>query len=168
MAIERHISDGDLAETLRDPSALSNPHLQRCPSCRTDLERIRGSVDVLRSAANAAVSKPEDFWQQQQRAILTLIDSQRAQVLAAIPRLAFAAAAVILGIASLLLSTAPDPAPQAKNDADHELLIAVERALQSDGPAALEPATLLTHEISQDTSLNSTAPVHRKEIKHED
>ncbi len=35
-------------------------------------------------------------------------------------------------------------------DPDHELLIEVERAVQTDGPLALEPAALLAEEMVQD------------------
>lgn len=49
-------------------------------------------------------------------------------------------------------------APHAKVDPDHELLIEVERTLQTGGPEALEPAALLAREIGQQATANGTSP----------
>lgn len=166
MAIE-HISDRDLADLLCDPTR-PRPHLQECSSCRAEVERIRASLRTLRSISDSAATKPDHFWQQQQEAIRNLIVAG-APAATSIPRLAWAAVAalMVMGIA-LLLTTTPAPAPHARYDADHELLVEVERALQSNGPAALEPATLLTPEISQNVLFTVTPQIHKKENKHED
>jgi len=51
-------------------------------------------------------------------------------------------------------------------DPDHELLVAVERAVYNDGPAALEPAALLADEMVQDIPA-ARPPIRKKEPTHE-
>ena len=46
------------------------------------------------------------------------------------------------------------PPPVAQIDSDHELLLEVERAIQSDTPRALEPATLMVEETDGDMPLD--------------
>ena len=66
------------------------------------------------------------------------------------PVLTWAAVATMIAIAILMLHRAPTAEiRQARVDPDHELLIEIERAVQSDGPEALEPAALLAQEMIQ-------------------
>jgi hypothetical protein len=51
-------------------------------------------------------------------------------------------------------------------DPDHELLVAVERAVHNDGPAALDPAALLAEEMVQDIAA-ARPPIRKKEPTHE-
>jgi len=166
MAVAPHLGDREFEELLSGNG--SNQHLQQCAICRSQFERFHNSLAALRGMADIGAEKTEDFWQRQQTAIRNLLGSPPAPQPLAFPRLAWAAAVVLLVTASLLLSKTPAPPPQARNDADHELLIAVERALQNEGPAALEPATVLTREISQDSSFDSTMPVRKKEKENKD
>jgi hypothetical protein len=57
------------------------------------------------------------------------------------------------------------PPYQAQVDPDHELLVAVERAVHNDGPAALDPAALLAEEMVQDIA--ARPPIRKKEPTHE-
>ena len=47
--------------------------------------------------------------------------------------------------------------PAVQVDPDHELLLEVERVIQTDTPLALEPATLLVDERDSNWPLNSTS-----------
>jgi hypothetical protein len=66
--------------------------------------------------------------------------------------LAQACALALLLFALMLLRTGPKPVQvpsqtQFSPDPDQELLVAIEQAVQSDGPASLEPAALLAEQI---------------------
>ena len=58
------------------------------------------------------------------------------------------------------------PPHEAQMDPDHELLVAVERAVHNDGPAALDPAALLAEEMVQDIAA-ARPPIRKKEPTHE-
>jgi hypothetical protein len=170
MALESHLMESDLVELFFDSAAASNPHLQKCPRCRDEFERLQRSFKALRADADAKLLRSDDFWCEQQRAIRHRLGSQPSPA-AAPPRIAWATGLIVLAIAALLLIAKPAPVPplqvqSAQSADDHEMLIEVERALQSDGPAALEPATLLAHEINQD-SFRSTHAIPKKETKDE-
>jgi hypothetical protein len=67
----------------------------------------------------------------------------------------------------LMLDRAPVVPPQAAPvDPDHELLLAVERAVRNDGPAALDPAALLAEEMVQGIAA-AHSPIRKKEPTHE-
>jgi hypothetical protein len=83
------------------------------------------------------------------------------------PALAGSALAAIVLLAGLMLGRAPATLPrEAQVDPDHELLLQVERAVNNDGPAALDPAALLAEEMVQDIAAVNH-PVRKKEPTHE-
>ncbi len=104
------------------------------------------------------------FWEQQRASIWAKIDFAEPRKF---PVLAWASAAAVLVIAALLVSIAPTVPPQAQTDSDHELMVQLERTLQSEVPVALEPAALLAREITQNSQLNSPSPDRKKESSHE-
>jgi hypothetical protein len=164
-----HLNDADMAELLMAPHGLS-PHLKQCAACRTEVEGLRRAMNGLVVAAS---ERPAEFWQRQRSAIREQAGSAQRRLAAPLPTLAWAAAAAVIAVASLLVGVTPSPPPpSAQTDPDHELLLDVERMLQSDVPQALAPAALLAQEISrQEISQNRTNPissVHKKEIRHED
>jgi hypothetical protein len=163
----KHLSDSEVEEMLLAPATENRHHLEQCDSCKVEVQRIRRPLETLNRTVRTAAEKPEDFWQRQRMAIRERIAATQSRPIRRPARLAWAAAALI-ATATLVLDSAPklEP-PQARIDPDHELLIEVERILQSDGPQALEPAALLTREISQDTQPNSTFPLRKKESHHE-
>jgi hypothetical protein len=75
---------------------------------------------------------------------------------------------VLIVFAVLLISPAgqhPQPAPpRAYVDADQELLIAIERALDAGTPAALDPLTLM---VESSSNHNEIEPNSHKEHGHE-
>ena len=81
--------------------------------------------------------------------------------------LAWSALAAMVVLAGLMLERASvAPPPRAQVDPDHELLLAVERAVHNDGPAALDPAALLAEEMVQDLPA-AHSPIRKKEPTHE-
>ena len=58
------------------------------------------------------------------------------------------------------------PTQDVRVDPDHELLMEVERVVQTDGPLALEPAALLAEEMVQELPANNSQN-HKKEPSHE-
>ena len=164
MAITEHLSEAELAEFISDPTKGLGTHLECCDACLQQVARMRETVTGLRSTG----SESSDFWIRQQASIRTRIASVPSESSHQLPRLAWAGAAAILALTGLLLSggQAPKSAPQAAVDPDHELLLAVERVMQSSGPQALEPAEYFVSEINQDVNTNSKSPDRIKELRH--
>ena len=138
----------------------------------SDEQFLREQLAELPASVKAAADRPEAFWQKQRQAIWRRIETKKSRRL--IPRLAWAAVAVAV-LAGVLIGHPSRPVspvvivtpPQAQVD-DNELLAGIERTLQSDGPEALQPVSLLTQETSQDSSsTNSASPVSTKEKDHE-
>jgi hypothetical protein len=123
------------------------------------LQRQLGDLaDALRSA----VQLPETFWQRQQAAIQSRIASESRASWFSMRSLARACALVLLFSALALLRTGPSPVLvpaqiQSSTDPDQELLVAIEQAVQSDGPASLEPAALLAEQIANPVQGNSSS-----------
>jgi hypothetical protein len=93
----------------------------------------------------SATERPSCFWQRQ----LSAVRVAASQRMLFHPGLAWASALALLLLAFSLLTKSPAPKPvQAQNDSDQELLVAVEQAVETDGPESLEPAALLADEIS--------------------
>ena len=126
----------------------------------------------LPDALRSAVQRPDTFWQSQEAAIQTRIASRTEGSLFSMRALAQACALTLLLVALALLRTGPShltvPAQtQFEPDPDQELLVAIEQAVQSDGPASLEPAALLAEQIANPIQRNS--PSHfTKESPNED
>ncbi len=118
-----------------------------------------------RSDAIRRSERPEGFWNDQQVRIRARIRSQSVRKPRSL-RPAVATAAFIF-FAILLIAPAgppPPPAPpQARIDADQELLLAVEHAIAARTPEALEPLTLLV----ESSSNNDVETISHKEHRHE-
>jgi hypothetical protein len=156
MEITPHLSEAELAEFVSDPSRGLGTHLEFCDSCLNEVARLREAVTELKKTDN----KPQEFWDRQCAVIRTQIAATPASPAPGFQRLAWVPVFAIVILAGLLLSggtPAPPPVqPQAAVDPDHELLIAVERVMQSSGPDAFEPATYFVQEIRQEGHSNST------------
>ena len=161
-----HLSDVEVLEMLLDEALVVGDHLEQCAPCRSELQQLRRTLETLPSLVHTTSERPEAFWQLQRNAIRARIVSPKP--VRRSPSLAWAAVAVVVTLAGLLLSNSPAPTPtQAQVDPDHELLIEIERAVSNDGPEALQPAALLVQEISQNAQPISTSPVRKKETNHE-
>ncbi len=119
-----------------------------------ELEVQRLFADVPQSL-RSATERPSGFWQRQLSAVRGRVAARQRRLFH--PGVAWAGALALLLLAVSLLMKSPAPKPvQAQNDSDQELLVAVEQAVETDGPESLEPAALLADEIgnAQPTSKN--------------
>ena len=146
-------------------------HIANCQPCQEDRERMQ---DVLREfgAANRQLAqRPEIFWDQQAAKIRAarLKSTQRSRLaLTLVPT-----AVVLLLIAFAVLSPSPGARPTVANapvaalqqDSDHQLLLEVERAVQTDTPRSLEALTLMSDE--SDTTQPAGSANFSKESSHE-
>ena len=151
-------------------------HLANCQPCQEERERVEEALRLFGAANRAYANRPESFWEQQAQRIRAA-GSERAQsskiALTLAPGLA-----VLLLLGFALISRTPDAAPptismkapvfQGTSSAmsDHELLLEVERAVGSDTPLSLEPATLLVEENEDAVPLKSST-AHKEPRTHE-
>ena len=155
MEITPHLSEAELAEFISDPSRGLGTHLEICDACLSEVGRLRETTAGMKAIAE----RSQEFWDSQRTAIRNQIAALPAPPTPISRRLAWVPVFALIILAGLLLSggsPAPPPVvPQASVDPDHQLLLAVEQVMQSNGPVALEPATYFVQEIRQETS-NST------------
>jgi len=155
MEIIRHLSHDELTD----------------PVIESDQQALRSTLEALPEWARASTGQPEEFWRRQRDVIWSRISSlERHPRNRAVRRpllLAWSVMAAMVLLAGLMLDRASyAPPPKAQIDPDHELLMAVERAVHSDGPAALDPAALLAEEMVQDLPA-AHSPIRKKEPTHE-
>jgi hypothetical protein len=122
-------------------------HLANCPCCQGEREKIeqalRGFADLQREQA----SRPEPFWENQ----AARIREARAQISHRSPlRTALVPALALLLLLAFQLTpqkgSSPKPVQQTQTISDHDLLVEVERAMNTATPYALEPVALLSDE----------------------
>ena len=147
MQIIRHVSDDELRNLQLD----------------SDQRYLQAKFSALAAWARTSTDKPDAFWEAQRADIhRRTVESEASSV--RLIRSAWAPALALLVIATLLLVGAPPPTPvqvganEPATDADQQLLIAVEQAVQSGVPDALAPASLLAEEISQETDFPHQFP----------
>ena len=167
MEINGHLNEPELAEFVLDSTPAVGSHLEHCDKCLDDVTRLRDVIHGLRGLGD----EEEEFWTTQQRAIRARTASQDSKT-SSRGSLAWGLAIATVAVATVLISAgnAPSPrtAPNARVDPDHELLIEVERTLETGGPEALEPAALLAREIGQHAITNGNYQTNNKETSHED
>jgi hypothetical protein len=157
--VERAVVSFDLA---------AEHHIANCPPCQAERDRVEDALRQFAAANREYASRPENFWELQagrmrsarqdaekrSRLTMSLVPSVVVLLLAA-----FALLGRAPGVRPVAIPTAT--APQV--DADHELLLEVERAIQTDTPLALEPATLMVEESDGNLPLDITS--QEKEIR---
>lgn len=165
MEITPHLSEAELAEFISDPTRGLGTHLELCDCCLNEVARLREAV----AAMKVMPDEPQEFWHRQRTAIRTQIACTPAHPASHVRGLAWAPALAVLVLAGLLLSggSPPPPAVEAATplDPDHELLLAVERVMRSNGPEALEPATYFVQEIKQEVS-SKRSSIRNQETSH--
>lgn len=150
MEIIRHMSNEELADLSID----------------SDRRALRETFDALPGWAQVATENNQEFWQNQRAGVWARI-SQAERRSARLPILGWALAAVTIAASGWLLNRPSDLRPhQVRVDPDHELLLEVERAVQTDGPLALEPAALLAEEMVQDLPSRNYI-IRKKEPRNE-
>jgi hypothetical protein len=154
MEIIRHLSNEELTDL----------------TVESDQRSLRSTLDALPEWARASTELPEEFWQEQRSAVWSRISSSEdpatTRLVRRSPLLVWSAVTALVLLAGFMLDRGSlAPPHKAQPDPDHELLLAVERAVYNDGPAALDPAALLAEEMVQDVS--ARPPIRKKESTHE-
>lgn len=148
--MDSHLSDEHLAQALLEAApSEAREHLESCAACRSDWEVLHAGVAALRQQTRADAERPASFWTRQRAAISARLEERAS---GGLWRFAYAGALALLVLAAILLSPqAPPRTPVAQTDPDHALLVDVERSVRRELPRALEPAALLTQEMSRTT-----------------
>lgn len=154
MEIIRHLSNEELTDL----------------TIESDQRALRSTLEVLPEWARASTERPEEFWQEQRSIVWSRISSSvnpaTSRLVRRSPLLAWSAVTALVLLAGLVLDHGSlAPPHRAQPDPDHELLLVVERAVNNDGPAALDPAALLAEEMVQDIA--ARPPIRKKEPTHE-
>ncbi len=144
---------------------LSNEELTEL-SLHSDEQALTPVHNALSAWHQRNAELGDDFWERQRAAIWKKIGArEKAPTRRRVPVLAWSAALLVLGSALLLMrhepTTISQPAPQA--DADSALLAEVEAEMDSNGPAALQPAARLAEEIGRTHSPASSTAGQIKE-----
>lgn len=139
--VERALVSFDLA---------AEHHIAKCQPCQAERDHVENALREFAAANREYAKRPEDFWDVQAariRAARRESDAKSRLTMTLVPSVVvlLLAAFAVLGRAPEVRTTRPT-APVAQIDADHELLLEVERAIQTDTPRALEPATLMVEE----------------------
>jgi len=122
-------------------------HLAHCAPCQTEREKLEDALRQFAAANREYASQLESFYEQQATRIRAALreSQQRSRAKTAlVPSLVVLAllAVAMLGKGPGVRPVAVTP-PVQQTASDHELLLEVERALESDTPRALEPVTLV-------------------------
>jgi hypothetical protein len=154
MEIIRHLSNEELTDL----------------TVESDQRSLRSTLEALPEWAKASTERPDEFWQEQRRIVWSRIASSESlattRLVRRSPLLVWSAVTALVLLAGFMLDRGSlAPPHQAQLDPDHELLLAVERAVNNDGPAALDPAALLAEEMVQDMAARPT--IRKKESTHE-
>jgi len=151
MEIIRHLSKEELADLV----------------IQSDERSLRETFEALPTWGRTAAERNEEFWRNQRSAVWSRISLAEHRSARRLPILAWALAVATIAASGWLLSRPSIVQPQqVRVDPDHELLMEVERVVQSDGPVALEPAALLAEEMVQELPAKHS-PTHKKEPSHE-
>jgi hypothetical protein len=134
-----------------------------------DRQQLQPVLESLALWATEGGERHPNFWEQQRMKILCRVSALENQRVAQIPRLAWSIALAVVVIASFMLNSGPrvKPGIEPPMDSDRQLLVDIERAMQSGGPSALEPAAMLAEEIGQYENTSSDLQ-HRQEVSHEE
>src|SRR5947209_1127618 len=155
--------EGEAMEIMRH---LTNEELTDL-ALASDQQSLRLEIEALPEWSRIASERADEFWEKQRAEIWSRVNagderkSRHALVFAS------SAAAAIIAIASVMLSfSSREPViPQARVDSDQELLMTVERVVQSEELPSLQPAALLTREMVQ---ASSASTIRKKGLSHED
>jgi hypothetical protein len=138
-------------------------HLAHCAPCQTERERVQEALQLFGAANREYANRSESFWEQQAARILAARNERTRRsrmVMTLAPGLA-----VLMLLAFALLHRAPVTPlsqPVVQIDYDHELLVEVERAVQSGTPLSLQAATLMVEDSENSRPMNSANSVKER------
>src|SRR6266436_7226869 len=145
-----HLNPEEMADaTLGLLEADRAAHLEGCAECRTRTAGYRAPIEQWRDDARVAAVQPDTFWTRQ-RAVISVRLHERSFDRGIRFVWAGALAALVLAAAlSWSPSTKPPVSPQVSEAQDEQLLENMQLALERDAPAALQPAEVLTNEMTR-------------------
>jgi hypothetical protein len=163
-----HMSDAEWLEVFSSGRVEPGTHAEACQECRGEIARVGDRLRKLPEWTQVASARPDEFWSAQRAQVLCGIQGMQLSPVQGVPVLAWVVAVAIILVGMGLLGGGPAPAPQESRTVnDHELLLEVERMVESGGPDALAPATLLLPEISQNQQSSPVTQDQDREANHE-
>jgi hypothetical protein len=124
-------------------------HLDGCAECRTRTAGYRAPLEHWRDDARVAAVQPDTFWSRQ-RAVISVRLHERSFDRGIRFVWAGAVAALVLAAAlSWSPTTKPPISPQVSEAQDEQLLENMQVALEREAPMALQPAEVLTKEMTR-------------------
>jgi predicted anti-sigma-YlaC factor YlaD len=141
-----HLTDTEMAQALGEaPPGEVCDHLAGCPACRADRDRLQATLTGLAAQMRTRTARPEAAWDRQARQSAERLHERQ-------PRAQpwrWAWAPAVVGLAALVGIWVHGQSPRVTpgTETDDALLVAVERSIHADVPAALRPAALLVGEV---------------------
>jgi hypothetical protein len=151
MEMNHNWDDAEIAELL---ARTCDGEAGQRSDCQQEHDRLRQLLSHAHDALLAASERPPTFWYRQQAAIRSRIAIEKTSKQPLWGSL-IATSVLILLTVFLLRPSTVNPVAATQVDADDELLMAVEQAVQTQVPDALAPASLLsedTNALSQKSS----------------
>jgi hypothetical protein len=153
--VKSHWNTDEFAEHVITPKAQS--HANDCDECRSEVEDFRRELEGFRDQVHSAAERAPFFWAAQRTAIGARL--RNATKWSGV-RLALASTVALLAVATSLMLPAPKghnmvasvDKPHVLQD-DEALMRQVDEALLSNVPDSLEPANLITNDMSDALSM---------------
>jgi len=136
-------------------------HLANCEPCQQERERLQEALNLFGSAKRESANRPEIFWEQQAARIRSARNEQVKRSRLALSLTPGLAVLLLLAVALITRAPKADPTPAPISAAaappisDQDLLMEVERAVQSGTPLSLGPATLIVEDDADSRPMNS-------------
>ena len=154
--MNNHLNPEEMADaTLGLLEADRVAHLEGCAECRTRTAGYRAPLEQWRDAARVAAVQPDTFWARQ-RAVISVRLHERSFDRGIRFVWAGAVAALVLAAAmSWSPTTTPVPTQSTTETQDEQLLENMQVALEREAPMALEPAEVLTKEMTRTRTVSN-------------
>jgi len=139
-------------------------HLAHCPGCQGEREKTERALRQFAELEREQASRSEAFWEEQTariRAARASLARRPAPAAILVPALVLL---LILGLSLTPRRQPPTRPTQTQEVSDHDLLVAVERAVDNGTPYALEPVALVADEAESSRALPNKS-VHQENHK---
>ena len=150
-----HLNSEEMADaTLGLLEADRVAHLEGCAECRTRTAGYRAPLEQWRDDARLSAVQPDPFWARQ-RAVIAVRRHERSFDRGLRFVWVGAVAAIILAaVLSWSPGTNPPRLAPTTDAQDEQLLESMQVALERETPAALQPAEVLTNEMTRAHAVN--------------
>jgi hypothetical protein len=145
-----HLNSEEMADaTLGLLEADRAAHLEGCAECRTRTAGYRAPLEQWRDDARVAAVQPDTFWTRQRAVISVRLHERSFDRGIRFVWVGAVAALVLAAALSWSPSTKPPTPPPITEAQDEQLLENMQVALERESPLALQPAEVLTKEMSR-------------------